>query len=165
MPTCTVRMMIRSCHAGGVKSEVAAVSNPAILDSIENRVDWPVDHAGRTCISRRPFRRPSRRPATEDAALPWTLRPDEPRLTKATAEARRRWLDEHLAWLKRTCPAFVSETQGATQASAWLHARLLSAAKHAVENHFLGFPDQGHGHGHRQQDQKEHHPLAASVQQ
>jgi hypothetical protein len=34
----------------------------------------------------------------------YTVRPDEPKPTKASAEARRRWLDEHFSWLKRTFP-------------------------------------------------------------
>jgi hypothetical protein len=34
----------------------------------------------------------------------YTLRPDEPKPTKDSAEARQRWLDEHFAWLERTYP-------------------------------------------------------------
>ncbi len=43
----------------------------------------------------------------------YTLRPDEPRSSKASAEARRRWLDEHFAWLERTFPEPISTEQTA----------------------------------------------------
>ena len=43
----------------------------------------------------------------------YTLRPDEPRPSRASAEARRRWLAEHFAWLERTFPKPISSRQTA----------------------------------------------------
>lgn len=43
----------------------------------------------------------------------YTLRPDEPKPSKATAEARRRWPDEHFAWLERTFPTPILAEQTA----------------------------------------------------
>jgi len=43
----------------------------------------------------------------------YTIRPDEPKPSKASAEARRRWLDEHFAWVKRTFPEPISAEQTA----------------------------------------------------
>jgi hypothetical protein len=43
----------------------------------------------------------------------YILRPDKPMPSKATAEARRRWLDEHFAWLERTFPKPISSAQTA----------------------------------------------------
>jgi hypothetical protein len=36
--------------------------------------------------------------------LTYTMRPDAPKRSRASTEARRRWLEEHCAWLKRTFP-------------------------------------------------------------
>jgi len=41
----------------------------------------------------------------------YTIRPDEPKPSKALAEARRRWLDEHFAWLERTFPKPLKPTR------------------------------------------------------
>jgi hypothetical protein len=43
----------------------------------------------------------------------YTIRPDEPKSSKVSAEARRRWLEEHFAWLERTFPKPVSARQTA----------------------------------------------------
>jgi hypothetical protein len=43
----------------------------------------------------------------------YTLRSDEPKPSKVLAEARRRWLDEHFAWLERTYPKPISAQQTA----------------------------------------------------
>jgi hypothetical protein len=34
----------------------------------------------------------------------YTIRPDARKPSKALGEARRRWLDDHFAWLERTLP-------------------------------------------------------------
>ena len=41
----------------------------------------------------------------------YTIRPDEPKLSKTSAEDRQRWLDEHFAWLERTFPKPISAKQ------------------------------------------------------
>ena len=41
----------------------------------------------------------------------YTVRPDDSKPSKAPAAARRRWLDEHRAWLKRTFPKPISAKQ------------------------------------------------------
>jgi len=41
----------------------------------------------------------------------YTIRPDEPKPSKVSASARRRWLEEHFAWLERTFPKPISAEQ------------------------------------------------------
>ncbi|MDW8311014.1 MAG: hypothetical protein RMK20_16705 [Verrucomicrobiales bacterium] len=43
----------------------------------------------------------------------YTLRPDEPKRSRVSSEARRRWLEEHFRWLERTFPKPISTAQTA----------------------------------------------------